>query len=87
MKKAKLNIQERFPCDPPDLTPVIEQMLDVRHDLLRKEMAYKKLDKVHLSNQKSARNLLHYMAFRLHDLRDLQLLLSEWGLRRWKGLP
>lgn len=80
MKKAKPNIQERYPCGPPDLAPVIEQMLELRHDLLRKEMAYKKLDKVHLTNQKSARNLLHYMAFRQHELRDLQLLLSEWGL-------
>ncbi len=80
MKKKAKGIQERYPCGPPNLEPLIEQMMDVRHDLLRKEMAYKKMDKVHLVNQKSARNLLHYMAFRLHDLRDLQLLLSEWGL-------
>jgi pyruvate kinase len=80
MKKAMPSISERYPCNPPELEPLIEQMLAVRHDLLRKEMAYKNLDKIHEINLKSARNLLHYMAFRLHDLRDLQLFLSEWGL-------
>lgn len=62
------------------MEPLIEQVLKVRNDVVQKEKAYKNLDKVHLDNQKSARNLLQYMAFRLHDIRDLQLLLTEWGL-------
>ncbi len=45
-----------------------------------KESACIKLDKVHPANHSSARNLLHYLAFREHELRDLQLLLLEWGL-------
>ncbi len=80
MKKNKPILQERYPCGPPEIAPIIKQLLHVRHDLLRKEMAYKNLGKVHPVNLMSARNLLQYMAFRMHDLRDLQLLLSEWGL-------
>jgi pyruvate kinase len=80
MKKIQAAHSDKFPCQPPDLGPIIERMLELRQDILRKESACKKLDKVHPANQGSARNLLHYLAFRQHELRDLQLLLSEWGL-------
>ncbi len=80
MKKTQAALRNTFPCQPTDMEPLIEQVLKVRNDVVQKEKAYKNLDKVHLDNQKSARNLLQYMAFRLHDIRDLQLLLTEWGL-------
>ncbi|MBK9015612.1 MAG: pyruvate kinase [Saprospiraceae bacterium] len=80
MKKTQAALRNTFPCQPTDMEPLIEQLLKVRNDVVQKEKAYKNLDKVHVANQKSARNLLQYMAFRLHDIRDLQLLLTEWGL-------
>ncbi len=39
-----------------------------------------RLDEVHANNRDSARNLLHYMALRRHDLRPLQLRLAKLGL-------
>jgi pyruvate kinase len=80
MKKTSSDIRRLFPCNPPDLGPLIAQLLGVRNDILHKEKGYKDLEKIHPGNRQSARNLLHYMAFRLHDLRDLQLLLTEWGM-------
>jgi pyruvate kinase len=38
------------------------------------------LDKIHVNYQKSARNLLHYLALRRRDLRPLQLRLARLGL-------
>ncbi len=80
MKKSQTDLRSTFPCNPPVILPLIEELLEVRNDVLQKEQAYKYFDKVHAANQKSARNLLQYMAFRLHDIRDLQLLMTEWGL-------
>jgi len=39
-----------------------------------------RLEKVHSNYQQSARNLLHYLALRRHDLRPLQLRLAALGL-------
>lgn len=80
MKKSQIDLRSTFPCNPPAIVPLIEELLQVRNDVLQKEKAYQFLDKVHVDNRKSARNLLQYMAFRLHDIRDLQLLMTEWGL-------
>ncbi|MCF8247911.1 MAG: hypothetical protein K9J37_22350 [Saprospiraceae bacterium] len=80
MKKTQPDLRESFPCRPNELDPLIEQLLKVRNDVLEKEKAYKKLDKIHAVNQKSARNLLQYMAFRLHDIRELQVQMTEWGI-------
>jgi pyruvate kinase len=38
------------------------------------------LDAVHPDNRRSARNLVHYLALRRHDIRDLQMRLSRVGL-------
>ncbi len=80
MKKTQPDIRESFPCRPNELSPLIEQLLKVRNDVLQKEKAYKNLGKIHAVNQKSARNLLQYMAFRLHDIRDMQIQMTEWGI-------
>lgn len=79
MRKTTPRQEPSFPCSPTDLELIIRQMLELRADLLDREKS-QQLDNIHPANLNSARNLLHYMAFRLHDLRDLQLLLSEWGL-------
>lgn len=39
-----------------------------------------RLDEVYANNRDRARNLLHYMALRRHDLRPLQLRLAKLGL-------
>lgn len=80
MNITQRNLQAIYPCSPPDLEPLIEQMLLLRSELLKREASYPHFDKIHPQHLRSARNLLHYTAFRLHDLRELQLLLSEWGL-------
>ncbi len=80
MKKTQIDLRSTFPCNPPVIAPLIEELLKVRNDVLQKEKAYQHLDKVHVANRISARNLVQYMAFRLHDIRDLQLLMTEWGL-------
>ncbi len=59
---------------------MVEQLLDVRNDMLQKEAAHDGLAKVHPANLRSARNLVQYMAFRTHDVRELQLDMTEWGL-------
>ncbi|MEZ4963529.1 MAG: pyruvate kinase [Saprospiraceae bacterium] len=80
MTKLQPDLQHLLPCPPPDLEDVASQLLAIRKDILQKEASHKNLQKVHPRYQKSARNLLQYLAFRLHDVRDLQLKLSDLGL-------
>jgi pyruvate kinase len=60
---------------------LIEELSSLRADMIELERRYfqvkGKLDPTHL---KSARNLLHYLAFRRHDLRQVQDRLAELGL-------
>ena len=75
------NTTQPSPCVPPPASPIINQMLAIRHDVLAKEkQASSSLRAVHPSQLRSAQNLLHYLALRTHDLRELQLELSAWGL-------
>ncbi len=74
------NLLKNFPCQPSDPEPLIEQLLALRSDLLEREAACKQFDRVHPNHLRNARNLLHYLAFRLHDVRTLQVQLSELGL-------
>lgn len=80
MKKTLTDIHTLYPCSPPALEPMIEQLLSLRNDMLQKEAVHDGLAKVHTTNLKSARNLVQYMAFRTHDVRQLQLDMTEWGL-------
>ncbi len=82
-KKTKL--QEQLPCKTPDLKKLTTRLHDVRDEILKLEKGYKKLSKVHPQHRNSARNLLHYLAFRSQDLRKLQIQLSGWGLSALSG--
>lgn len=80
MANVKTSIQEKFPCETENLDYLIAELLHVRDNALRLEAGYKHLEKIHPQHRRSARNLLHYLAFRMHDVRELQINLSEWGL-------
>ncbi len=80
MTKRQPNPREFLPCPPPDITDLTAQLLAIRKDVLEKETRYKDLDKIHPHCQMSARNLLQYLAFRLHDIREIQVMLSDLGL-------
>ena len=65
----------------------LEKMIDRIEAIIEaakaKESEYReRLDKVHPSYQKSARNLMHYHAFRKEDQRKLQKALGNMGLSR-----
>jgi pyruvate kinase len=53
--------------------------LERRLDDLEKEMSAS-IERVPEEHRESARNLVHYIALRHHDLRDLQLRLAQLGL-------
>lgn len=80
MTKPRLDHRHGFPCPPPDIRRLIDQLLSIRKDILQKDADYTKLSRVHPHYQKSARNLVQYLAFRLHDVRELQIMLSDLGL-------
>ncbi len=64
-----------------ELIALLDEMLA---DLDKKEEKYQELiDGVHPTYRKSARNLLHYIAFRNHDLRKLQKQLRNLGMSRF----
>ena len=71
---------DRLPCPSPALERIISRLLAIRKDILQKEARYKNLNEIHPHYQKSAGNLLQYLAFRLHDVRELQVKLSDLGL-------
>lgn len=57
------------------------ELQELRQELLADEARLADaLDVVHPKNVPSARNLVHYLALRRHDLRDLQLRLARAGL-------
>ncbi len=58
-----------------------DSLLALRADMLQAEKDYPALlQKVHPQQRASARNLLHYLSLRCHDLRDLQGDLHNAGL-------
>ena len=53
----------------------------LRDDAIRLEQAHaEEIDLIEPSHRHSARNLLHYLSIRQHDIRDLQQDLSALGL-------
>lgn len=63
------------------LNALIVQLTAVRKEMLAVQQTYKeKLHSFPATHASSARNLLHYLALRHHDLRDLQHDLSSLGL-------
>lgn len=63
------------------LEALIEQIEKIHHDAKATEAVHQaRLAAVHPSFQLSARNLLHYVALRHHDIRPLQTELAQLGL-------
>ena len=64
-----------------DIEDILNELGVIRTNILSElAMSKTRLDEVHANNRDSARNLLHYMALRRHDLRPLQLRLAKLGL-------
>jgi pyruvate kinase len=64
-----------------DYEPVLKELATLRTEMvIEADRSRSLLDLVHPSYQESARNLLHYLALRHHDLRPLQLRLAALGL-------
>jgi pyruvate kinase len=64
-----------------ELQRLIDEFKGIRDDMLRLvEDSADLLQDVHPKHQLSARNLLHYLALRSHDLRAIQAQLSAAGL-------
>jgi pyruvate kinase len=65
----------------PQLPALIEELEDLYSEMLR--LVNENLPvvvQIHKDNQASAGNLLHYLALRRHDIRDLQERLAALGL-------
>ena len=63
------------------LVQAIDELGAVRRDALRLERLFaRELREVHASFRESARNLVHYLALRDHDMRALQERLAVLGL-------
>ena len=68
-----------------DIEDILNELGVIRTNILSElAMSKTRLDEVHANNRDSARNLLHYMALRRHDLRPLQLRLAKLGLSSGK---
>lgn len=70
-----------FPLQPADIEDLISQLISIRDDLISMTIKFEAL--LHLYHPRqlaSARNLLHYLALRSHDIRALQMQLAQMGL-------
>jgi pyruvate kinase len=74
------DLQHRLPCETDSLDSIADQLMRLRTEMLSMESRYDGWDKIHPHHLRSARNLIHYMALRRYDVRELQIALSEWGL-------
>lgn len=80
MAKNLLPFQQNLPCENTDLATLTEQLLDIRNHILQLEAEKTgMLAQVLPQHRNSARNLIHYLALRTHDIRELQANLIEWG--------
>ncbi|HVY56146.1 MAG TPA: pyruvate kinase [Thermodesulfobacteriota bacterium] len=83
--KKELDAKELAPADlnksQQELLDLIRQLMNIRQEMLRLSERIKgSLNDIDPSYRESAKNLLHYLAFRRHDLRGLQSELAELGL-------
>jgi hypothetical protein len=54
-----------------EIESIISRLGPIRLEVLQAEQHFRKeLDNVHLGNLQSARNLVHYVSLRRHDLRE-----------------
>lgn len=62
---------------------ILNQLEQIENEAKALEKKYeKRLKKIHPENQKSALNLIHYLALRNQDIRDLQNTLGQLGISR-----
>ena len=62
---------------------LIQKLLHIVEDVVDTEEKYQgDLDLVHPEYKKSARNLIHYLAVRQHDMRDINLTLGMLGVSK-----
>jgi pyruvate kinase len=60
---------------------LIKELTDLRIEMMREETSLEsRMDQICDLHRESARNLVHYVALRRHDIRDLQEKLTENGL-------
>jgi pyruvate kinase len=65
------------------VTELLEQLEQIESEAKDLEKKYeKRLKKVHPANHKSALNLIHYLALRNTDIRELQNTLGQLGISR-----
>ena len=65
------------------LSQLLEQLEEIKEQAVQFEKKYyKELEKVHPSNLKSAKNLIHYLALRNQDIREIQNALWQLGISR-----
>lgn len=68
-------------ADIEDIEDILRELTAIRADVVASPaLAQPRLDEVHPNYRDSARNLMHYLALRRHDLRPLQLQLAAIGL-------
>ncbi|GAB4251225.1 MAG: pyruvate kinase [Saprospiraceae bacterium] len=72
--------QNTWPCEREKLDLLIDRVGQLRSEIESYAGKATIPDGIHEKYRKSAINLVHYMAMRMMDVRELQLLLSEWGL-------
>ena len=71
---------------PAVLKALAAELAAIRDDLIAREADVGQLlEAVHADNLHSARNLVHYIALRRNDIRDLQQRLSSVGLSSLSG--
>ncbi|SHG07847.1 pyruvate kinase [Microbulbifer donghaiensis] len=64
-----------------DIEDALRELTALRADMVADaEVLHRRLAAIHPNYRDSARNLLHYLALRRHDLRPLQLRLAALGL-------
>src|SRR5208337_1823613 len=67
--------------DQPKLESLIKELAAIRSDMLGLETDFAdQLARSHETHRRSAANLLHYLALRRHDVRQLQEKLASLGL-------
>ena len=80
MTTPNANIHLGLPCPATNLAELIPPLLQIRASILESESRLKTVNSIHPVFEKSARNLVQYLALRCHDLRALQVQLTGWGL-------
>ena len=78
---AKKNSTKGARQDDTDIEHALNELASIRADMVASlALSQPHLARIHPNYQDSARNLLHYLALRRHDLRPLQLRLAALGL-------